>query len=413
MATVSLERHRAPPKAPLEEGGIRLAAVLGVEIRLDWSLLLIFGLVLFNLGAGLLPRWHPDWSPTMTWTVALGAAVLFFGSILVHEFSHALVARRNGIPVSRITLFLFGGMAHMEGEPPSPKAEFLMAVVGPITSLVIGAVAVAGSVFLAGPDFAARLEADPEAALRALGPWPSLLLWLGPINLVLGLFNLLPGFPLDGGRVFRSLLWWITGDLRKATRWASGAGRLLALGLMALGLMGFLRGALAQGMWLLLIGWFLNNAAVLSYRNLLVQEGLTDVPLSEVMRTRFSTVGPGMSLETLVREELMAGDQRAFPVLSDGALAGLVCLEDVRKVPPERWPETPVSAVMTPADRLAALPPEASAYRAFKALAKREVEQIPVLEGDRLVGLVRRQDLLKWLSLHLGQDDARLAGEPA
>jgi len=394
------ERHRAQGPSP-RHGGFSIGSAFGVRLQVDWSLLIIFVLILFNLGAGLFPAWHPDWSAALIWSTALGAAVLFFASILAHELSHAVVGRKNGIPVSRITLFLFGGLAHMDREPPSAKSEFLMAIAGPIMSVAIGAVAITAGSVLAGPEFASNLADDPEAALSSLGPLASLLLWLGPINVLLGLFNLVPGFPLDGGRVFRSIAWWVTDDLRKATLWASGAGRLFAWALMAFGLINVLGGAFVQGLWLLLIGWFLNNAAGQSYQQLVIRETLQDVPLARMMRTRIATVGADTSVDTLVRDELMTSDQRAFPVVdANGQLAGLVCLEDVRKVPQARWTETRLSEIMTPREELSTLPSDASADRAFKALAERGVDQIPVLEDDRPVGLVRSQDLMKWLSLH-------------
>ncbi len=389
-------------------GGLYLATLLGVRLFADWSLLVIFGLILFNLGSGVLPAWHPEWNPALTWGTAFCAAVAFFASIVAHELSHAVVARRNGIPVSRITLFMFGGLAHMEAEPPSPKSEFLMAIVGPITSLAIGALAIGGAALLAGPGFTSSLSEDPAAAMASLGPLASLLLWLGPINVMLALFNIVPGFPLDGGRVFRSIVWWLTGDLKKATLWASGAGRLFAILLMGWGVMSVVGGNFVGGLWLLLIGWFLNNAARTSYQQLVIRESLRDVPLSSIMRTRFATVAPNTSIETLVREELMASDQRAFPVVGpDGRLVGLVCLEDVRRTPQAEWAETSVGEIMTPVEKLTTLSSDAAADEAFAALTQRQVDQVPILEANRPVGLVRSQDLLKWLSLHVEERDLR------
>jgi Zn-dependent protease len=386
-------------------GGLSLGRLLGVRLHVDWSVLIIFTLILFNLGAGSFPAAHPDWGPGLVWGTAVGAALLFFASILAHELSHAVVARRNDIPVERITLFLFGGLAHLEREPPSPKSEFAMAIIGPITSLVIGLVALLVGVILAGPDFRGAWMEDPEGAVRGLGPAASLLLWLGPINILLAVFNMVPGFPLDGGRVFRSIAWWITDDLRKATRWASAAGRLFAWALMAWGLLNVLGGAVVQGVWLLLIGWFLNNAARMGYQDLVIREALRGVPISRIMRTRLTLLAPEVDIETVVRQELMASGQRAFPVVgADGALLGLVCLQDLRRIPQEQWRNTTLGAVMTPVERLDTLPPEASATQAFKALARRDVDQIPIVDGNRPVGILHSQDVLKWLSLHMGDD---------
>jgi Zn-dependent protease len=263
----------AAPNGSLD--GVRIGKLLGVEIALDWSLLVIFALITLNLAVGLFPQWHPSWSPALAWATGLAAAVLFLASVLLHELSHALVARTQRIPVHRVTLFLFGGIAHLSREPDSPKAEFWIAVVGPISSFVLGVLATLVGINLAGEGLAAAAATqDPSSmaeALRGIGPVASSLLWLGPINITLALFNLVPGFPMDGGRVLRSILWAVTGDLVKATRWASRTGQVFALLLVAWGLVSIVSGAFGSGLWLILIGWFLNDAAKGSYPQLLIR----------------------------------------------------------------------------------------------------------------------------------------------
>lgn len=421
MATTKGNRAETARRAPADEprgplrGGLRLGTIFGVPIHVDWSLLIIFMLIAVNLAIGLFPAWHPEWSPAFTWGMALAAAVLFFSSVVAHELSHAVVARSRGIPVSSITLFIFGGIAHIEDEPKSPKDEFLMAAVGPVVSIVIGLVATLGAYALAG-DALARLDSEaltPPAAtmqvMHEVGPVATLLLWLGPINIMLGLFNLVPGFPLDGGRVARSLAWWVTGDLVKATRWAAGAGRVFAWLLMGLGVVQLLTGGAVEGVWLILIGWFLNNAAQSSYAQVLMRRALDDVPVTRIMYTRLGTLSPEVSVETFVRDHLLGTDQACWPVAAhDGRLLGLVTMDDVRRVPQARWPVTTVVDIMTPADELDSVSPTSDAEEALRLLTRRDVEQLPVLDGGRVLGFVRRRDLVRWMSLQ----GPHLVGEP-
>ncbi len=379
--------------------GFGLGKLFGVEIRIDWSLLIIFGLILFDLGAGVFPHWHPGWSPVLTWTTALAASVLFFASVLAHELAHAVVARAQDIPVNRITLFLFGGMAHMEREPPSAASEFWMAIVGPVTSIAIGVAATLAGVWFAGVGAAPASMDQAEAFFRSLGPVETLLLWLGPINIVLGVFNLLPGFPLDGGRVFRSIVWGATGDLTKATRWASGVGQIMAWAVMGVGVINLFGGSIGQGIWLLLIGWFLNNAARASFEQLLVRQALHEVTVEQLMQRDLVRVSPDLDVERWVHDYLMTGDQQTFPVESGGQLLGLVGFDSVRNVPHSEWSRTSVRDVMTPLADLATLPPGADAENAFGALERLETDQLPVVERGHLLGLLRRSDLLKWIAL--------------
>ena len=397
-------------------GGLRVGRLFGVEIRLDISLLIIFALIAFNLGMGVFPSWHPNWSQGLCWLVAFAAAAVFLGSVLVHEMAHALVGRMRGTPVPRITLFVFGGLAEMQEEPSSPASEFLIAVVGPLTSIAIGLLALFGVQWLAAPGFdfsSSEVVARADDLVAALGPIATLLLWLGPINLMLGIFNLVPGFPLDGGRVLRAVLWWGTSDLSKATRWAAMGGRLIAYALMALGVVTMFNGGFVQGLWLLFIGWFLNNAAIESVRQQLIDQALSGVPVKRLMRRDVRGVEPDMRIDDLAREMLWSSsDQRAFPVEHDGALLGLVCVSDLRKVPQDKWPTTSLREVLTPRSELTTLPPDASAKRALEVLGRQNFDQVPIVQSldqspdqqgeepqAHLVGMVRRADLLSWVAL--------------
>lgn len=385
--------------------GIRLGRLFGIAIHLDWSLLIIFALIVVSLGAGSFPHLHPDWAPATVWLTALVAAVLFFASVLAHELSHALVGRGYGIRVPRITLFIFGGLAQMENEPGHWRGELWMALAGPVASLILGAVFLGLASLLIGPG--GFDPAHPRESLAQLSPLATLLMWLGPINIILGLFNLVPGFPLDGGRVLRALMWGATGDVRRATRWASRGGQAFAWLLIATGVAMVLgaevplfgRGPI-NGLWLAFIGWFLNNAALSSYQQLLVREALHGVAVARLMRTEVATVGPDMTVAELVEGHLLHGDQRAFPVVTDGRLVGLVTMADVRGRERSQWQGLTVAGVMTPVAELATVRPEDDALEAMTALSRAAVDQLPVVSGERLQGLVRRQDILTWMALY-------------
>ncbi len=399
------ERHLRSGAASLF-GGFRVGRVAGIQIVVDWSLLVIFAMVLTSLGWQVLPMWHPDWSRALRWSVALVAAVSFFASILLHELSHALVGRTQGIRIERITLFLFGGVAHMEDESPSPKAELLMAIVGPLTSLAIGGVSLGAALASLGRAQSQLLVTEPEAAVAALGAGATVLLWLGPVNLSLGIFNLVPGFPLDGGRVFRAIAWWATGDLKKATRWAAGAGRgvgVLMMGTgaaMALGLRvpWFGRG-LGAGVWLLLIGWFLYKAAEAGYGQLLLREALQHLRVWQIMRRRFDAVAPTATLDQLMTEYVLQSDQEHFPVVDGGRLVGVVSAREALGIPAAEWPTTAVASVMLPSERVPTVAPSSDVQRAMETLAHAHVTQLPVVDEGGLVGILRQRDVLKWLTL--------------
>ncbi|MFW5920265.1 MAG: M50 family metallopeptidase [Polyangiales bacterium] len=373
-----------------------------MQIVADWSLLLIFALVAVNLAFGVLPSWHPDWSPAMTWGVSLGAAVLFFASILVHELSHAVVARLFDMRVRGITLFVFGGVAQIEGEPPSPKAEFMIAAVGPLTSIVLGIGATLAGIALGGDALLAG-EADALTALSQLGPVSTLLLWLGPINIMLGVFNLVPGFPLDGGRVLRSIIWGISGSLRRATRYSAVVGQgfawlLITIGvLMALGVKVPLLGVgVVQGLWLVLIGWFLNTAAKMSYRQLLVRQALHGVPVWHVMHTGVTVLRPLTRLVDAY-DLIVGSDDEAYPVVTeDGRFVGLLRFDDLPSR--DEAGERTAGDLMVPSEQLQTLSSGDTADRALELLS--QDDPVVVLDGGELSGMLRGRDVSRWLALH-------------
>ncbi len=375
--------------------GFCVARILGVRICVDWGLLFLLGLLTVNLGAGFLPTWHPDWGLPLSLGLGLLAALSFLASILLHELSHALVGRMFHIPINSITLFIFGGAANMEEEPPSAKSEFLMAAVGPLASLVIGASCLA-AVYPALRDLVAS---GNSASLARLGPATTLLVWLGPTNLVLAAFNLIPAFPLDGGRVLRSMLWGATGNVDAATMIAATAGRVLAWGLIGLGaamLLGvhvpYVGGGMGQGLWLGLIGWFVDSAAAEAMRRQRAVSALSRRTVAQLMRPGAVGARPDTTLEDLSRS-LTATDQAVFPVLLGDLVVGLVDLGRMRKVPRDRWPETEVRELMMLRSEFEVLAPADSGAEGLHLLQETTLPALPVLDAARLVGLLHHADL--------------------
>jgi predicted transcriptional regulator len=279
-----------------------------------------------------------------------------------------------------------------------------MALVGPLTSLVLGGVLLVIGGSAIGP---VSNLADPAKVIAQLSPLAALVLWLGSINLTLGIFNLIPGFPLDGGRVLRSILWAVSGDLRRATRWAAGVGQLIAWAMILAGIgmvfglqMPFFGTGFVSGVWLAFIGWFLNSASTQSYQQLVVHDILEGVPVERIMRADPPTVPANSSVSDLVHDHVMGTDDYGFPVLDGGRLVGIVTLEDVRKVARGNWDAVVVREIMTPAGQLVTVSPGEDAGEALDKLTQRDVRQLPVVRGGELIGLLRRRDLIKWLQLH-------------
>ncbi|MGC9522865.1 MAG: site-2 protease family protein [Anaerolineae bacterium] len=393
--------------------GFRIGKIFGIEVCVDWSWLVIFFLVSWNL-ATYMGELHGNWGAAVRWSVSIAGALLFFLSVLAHELAHSVVAQSRGIPVSSIRLHLFGGVSNIQREPDSPSSEFAMAILGPVTSLVIGGalLLITGLVV----NTSGGSGASPQDVLTRLNPTLTILAWLGSVNVILGVFNLIPGFPLDGGRVLRSLLWAITDNLRQATQWASWIGQgiswlMVFAGIaMAFGVRIPLLGqGFASGLWLAFIGWFLHNAAVQSYQQMVIRDALEDVPVTEVMRRNLPTISPNRSVAELVHDYIMQTDERGFPVVDQGDLVGMVTLDDVRSISRDAWQSTRVQEIMTPRERLQTLTTEANASDALDGLAQFDIRQLPVLSEGRLQGLVRRSDIVKWLQLQSDIDSSLAA----
>ena len=363
---------------------LRLGRIGGIEIAVHWSWLIIFVLFTWSLAVFFFPPFYPRWDLGTYWIAGVISTILLFLSVLAHELSHSLVAKSEGIPVQSITLFVFGGVSNIEREPATARDEFLMAVVGPATSLVIGVIAY-GLLLAVGGSVPSLVE--------------GILLSLAIYNVILGVFNLIPGFPLDGGRVFRSIVWGITGSFREATTIATILGQVFAYLFIFGGLFLALTGNFLSGIWLVFIGWFLNNAATTSRHQAELETMLRGVRVASVMSAHPPDVPAHTTLSEFVEHYVLERNLRALPVISeeDGRIIGLVTLGEVRQVPREDWSTTTVGQVMIPASQLTVATPDEPLIQAMRDLTEDDLNQLPVVERGRLVGLLTRSDVIRYL----------------
>ncbi|HUE75774.1 MAG TPA: site-2 protease family protein [Chloroflexota bacterium] len=371
------------------ESSLRIARIRGIDIGIHFSWLFIFFLITWSLATGFFPELFPGMDPTMNWVLAVISALLLFVAVLLHELSHAFVALSRGIPVQSITLFLFGGVANMKTDVETAKDEFLIAIVGPITSLAIGGLC--------------------WVALQVVGvanvPVAAVLYYLAYVNVLLAVFNMVPGFPLDGGRVLRSIVWAVTDNVLKATRVASIVGRIIAYLFIFGGLYLAFTGVFLSGIWLIFIGWFLNTAAEGAYQQVLQKQLLEGVRVGEVMEPEPIGVPPSLSVSTLVDDYILRRGLRALPVIEGDRTIGIITLTDIKEQPRERWDTLTVGEVMGGRDGVRMVSPRDSLARAMSLLVDQDLNQVPVMDNGRLVGMLSRGRLLRNLQLRqeLGQ----------
>lgn len=371
-------------------GSITVARILGIDIRIHFSWFLIFFLILLSLADRVLPQLRPNWSDQKTYIVAVITALLFFTSVLLHELAHALTARRFRMPVSSITLFLLGGVANLAKEPPSAKAEFLMAAAGPLASLAIGAVGL-GIAFLVD----VRLAFDP-----ALDPVGVVASYLGVINLTLAVFNMIPGFPLDGGRVLRSIVWAVRGDRSQATRVAARGGQLVAALLLLFGVYRmFAWDDSFGGAWSALIAYFLYNAAGSAIQQDRLTALLGDVRVSSLMLSEPRSVSASSTVGALVRDIVMPLNLPAVTVREGERIVGLVTVAGLKALPQDRWDATLVRDVMTSVDAVPSVSPDDTLVVALERFGSSDLPVLAVLQRAMLVGLLHREALAGYLKM--------------
>lgn len=377
-------------------GSFRLGKIAGIEIDINYTWIIIVVLITWSLATQFMAL-YPGWGTATYWIVGLVAAILLFVSVLLHELAHSLVARSRGLPVKSITLFIFGGVSNIEREPQSPGVEFWMAIVGPVTSIVIGVIAL--------------LLYLPIA--RTASPLAAILSYLAITNILLGIFNLIPGFPLDGGRVLRSILWKITGNLRTATRAASIVGEVVAVLFIIIGVLALFSGNVFDGIWLGFIGWFLLNAARTANSQVMLESMFKGVTVSQVMNANPVTVPANISLQRLVDEYFLPHGLRSALVVQGDQFAGLITLGDIRHVPREQWAQTPVGMAMIPVDRLHAVSPTQNLNDVLTLMGNHDVNQLPVVENGRVVGVLSRDAIIRYIEVHrgLGLQTSRPTGQ--
>jgi Zn-dependent protease/predicted transcriptional regulator len=372
------------------EAQIRLGRIFGVEIGLHYSWLIIAFLITLSL-ASHFRMTNAQWGSGVIWASAIVTGVLFFVAIIAHELSHAAVAKAYGLPVKSITLFALGGVAQIEKEAGNAKTEFWMGIAGPIASAVIGFILL-GIAFVLGwaPTYATPMS-TPDTPLLAM------LVWLGYINFSLAVFNLIPGFPLDGGRVLRAVIWWITGKADRSTQIAARVGQLVAFGFIGLGLIRFFGGAGFGGLWIAFIGWFLLDAARASYLQVGIAEGLRGLRVGDVMDSDCPTVDGRSNLQTLADDYLLRTGRRCFLVVENGRVAGLITPHEIKQVERARWPYTTVDAVMRPLEQLRTIAPDAPVVAALEAMGRDDLNQLPVVSDGQLKGTISRGHILQLL----------------
>ena len=369
------------------QSSLRIGKIAGITIyiHISWIIILVF--LTLSLATDWFPQLYKGWSSSTYWIVGLLSALLLFVAVLLHELAHSLVARARGLPVNNITLFIFGGVSNIEEEPKSPGVEFQMAFVGPLVSLLIGIIA-----YLL------------DLAVRNGSPLDAILGYLAVSNILLGIFNLIPGFPLDGGRVLRSIIWKASGSLRKATRATTIVGQFIAYLFILWGIWQFFGGNILNGIWIGFIGWFLLNAAQSANAQVMLQTMFKGVTVEKVMNPSPAIVPANISLQRLIDEYFLPQGLRLAIVMQGDLLAGLITLGDIRHVPREEWSQTPVGHAMIPLEKLHVVSPEQNLNDVLPLMTGQDINQLPVVQNGRLVGILSRDAIMRYIEIRRNLD---------
>jgi len=362
---------------------IRLFKVFGIPVEINVSWFIIFGLVSWSLVSFYFPTHYPSFSVTTHWVMGLVAALLLFVSVILHELGHSVVAKTHGVPIKRITLFLFGGVSQLGKESADPITEIKIAVAGPAVSYVLMMV-----FFVLG--YVVSRGASPEGVVPVLR-------YLAYVNGILGTFNLIPGFPLDGGRLLRAILWKVTGNLRRATYVASRVGGVIGVIFIALGFLLVFRGAFIGGLWLVLIGFFLRQAAGASYLQVVIDSTLKGVTVGDIMKPDVVTVTEDISIQSLVDDYFFKYHFDCFPVSDAGRLKGLITVNELKNLPKAKWRETRVGDIMQPDSLSIRARVDEEASEVLKRVIRDSCGKLPVVSGDRIVGIITRRDIMEAL----------------
>jgi Zn-dependent protease/CBS domain-containing protein len=361
------------------KGSWKIVTIMEIPIRVHFSWLIVFGFITWLLSSRYFPQVAPDLPFVSYWISGVLAALLLFASVAFHELAHSYVAKKYKLGIESITLFIFGGVAQLKGDPPHPRAEFWIAIAGPFSSFLLAA-------------FFFILTINTAGGAKALFGY------VAQINFILGVFNLIPGFPMDGGRVLRSALWGKKNDYFYATQKASSIGRGIALFFIFFGLFSIFTGG-PGGLWLMFIGWFLYSAAQASYQQATLQETLSGIKVKDIMVREMQTIDPSISLDKAVNEYFLRYGYGGFPVIDDGKFLGIITLKEVKNVPREDWGKVKVSAVFVTHDKKWEISPDVDVMKALELMIKEDKGRIVVTEKDKIIGLITRNGIAQYVQI--------------